>query len=208
MTYYDILIYSPQKLYFYCQRRPYFLLFSVTSSLSRSAPFNHLHRPPTGPSHSPPAFSSPLLPTNTSFTHLVPMSVFEIPELAHLIAPHLDLTRCVRVNKTWHASYIPFLWKTVPSFSKEDVDDTQFPVCNPRGSRIAPLQMLGCLLEHYCRGLSVLSAVGKRRCRRREERKWWWCSACVFEALPVDSKSLCQSSQHEETTQRALAVQV
>ncbi|KAG0292404.1 hypothetical protein BGZ96_004151 [Linnemannia gamsii] len=54
------------------------------------------------------------------------MSVFEIPELSHLIAPYLDphdLTRCVRVNKTWNASYIPFLWKTVPPFSKEDVDD-------------------------------------------------------------------------------------
>ncbi|KAF9146656.1 hypothetical protein BGX30_011848 [Mortierella sp. GBA39] len=54
------------------------------------------------------------------------MSVFEIPELAHLIAPYLcphDLTRCVRVNKTWHTHYIPILWRSVPPTSSEDIDE-------------------------------------------------------------------------------------
>ncbi|KAF9297978.1 hypothetical protein BGZ88_008444 [Linnemannia elongata] len=54
------------------------------------------------------------------------MSVFEIPELAHLIASYLnpyDLNRCVRVNKTWHTRYIPFLWHAIPPTSSDDVDE-------------------------------------------------------------------------------------
>ncbi|KAF9544911.1 hypothetical protein EC957_011536 [Mortierella hygrophila] len=54
------------------------------------------------------------------------MSVFEIPELARLIAPYLrphDLTRCVRVSKTWHTYYIPILWRFVPPTSSEDIDE-------------------------------------------------------------------------------------
>ncbi|KAG0217883.1 hypothetical protein BGX33_009315 [Mortierella sp. NVP41] len=44
------------------------------------------------------------------------MSIFDIPELASLVGPYLSLhalTQCVRVNKTWYALFIPFLWHTI-----------------------------------------------------------------------------------------------
>ncbi|KAG0366930.1 hypothetical protein BGX24_003470 [Mortierella sp. AD032] len=41
--------------------------------------------------------------------------IFDLPELAQLIALHLpsgSLNKCVRVSKTWHANFIPHLWRT------------------------------------------------------------------------------------------------
>src|SRR5690554_5614054 len=40
-------------------------------------------------------------------------SPFNLPEIATLVAQHLekkDLARCILVNKTWHALFVPFLW--------------------------------------------------------------------------------------------------
>ncbi|KAF9125741.1 hypothetical protein BGW39_007191 [Mortierella sp. 14UC] len=41
--------------------------------------------------------------------------IFDLPELAQYIALHLpqgSLNRCIRVSKTWHAIFIPYLWRT------------------------------------------------------------------------------------------------
>ncbi|KAF9318245.1 hypothetical protein BG003_011639 [Podila horticola] len=48
------------------------------------------------------------------------MPFFDVPELVELIPSLLttyDLAQCVRVNKTWHALYIPFLWRCIPGTS-------------------------------------------------------------------------------------------
>jgi hypothetical protein len=45
--------------------------------------------------------------------------IFDLPELAQIIAEHLPqgaINKCVRVSKTWHATFIPYLWRT---FSEE-----------------------------------------------------------------------------------------
>ncbi|KAK3836378.1 MAG: hypothetical protein JOS17DRAFT_734043 [Linnemannia elongata] len=44
------------------------------------------------------------------------MSLFDIPELTHLVQSHLsrhDLARCVSVNKVWNTLFTPYLWHTV-----------------------------------------------------------------------------------------------
>ncbi|KAF9932746.1 hypothetical protein FBU30_007396 [Linnemannia zychae] len=42
-------------------------------------------------------------------------NIFILPELVRLIASHLsqsEISRCVRVSKSWHAIFIPNLWRT------------------------------------------------------------------------------------------------
>ncbi|KAG9068387.1 hypothetical protein KI688_010655 [Linnemannia hyalina] len=46
------------------------------------------------------------------------MSIFRIPEIIILIGPYLsteDLFRFCLVNKTWNASFTPYLWRSLPS---------------------------------------------------------------------------------------------
>ncbi|KAF9538422.1 hypothetical protein EC957_006769 [Mortierella hygrophila] len=46
------------------------------------------------------------------------MSIFRIPEIIILIGPYLsteDLFRFCLVNKTWNASFTPYLWQSLPS---------------------------------------------------------------------------------------------
>ncbi|KAG0259687.1 hypothetical protein DFQ27_003935 [Actinomortierella ambigua] len=54
-----------------------------------------------------------------------------IPELAVLLASHLDpasLARCVRVCRAWHAAFIPRLWHT---FGCEQPFSHRFGICDP-----------------------------------------------------------------------------
>ncbi|KAI8345542.1 hypothetical protein B0O80DRAFT_281166 [Mortierella sp. GBAus27b] len=53
------------------------------------------------------------------------VSPFEIPEIATVVGhylTHRDLIRCLTVSKSWHATFLPLVWSTVP------LDDQQPPL--------------------------------------------------------------------------------
>ncbi|KAF9119727.1 hypothetical protein BGW39_011962 [Mortierella sp. 14UC] len=111
------------------------------------------------------------------------LSIVDIPQLAELIAARLslhDLTRCIRVDKTWNAAFIRYVWRTVPTPSGRDVflkslrDDyisAQQQESPPRDNNMhSPSPSPTCLSKHgpWIRHLSLSQYCLKYLSRRTE----------------------------------------